>query len=244
MHAERRRVLYFTSALWNDAEHRHRRFSLQTHSTESPANLRLRRRVTAPKLPTRHGRLADRAARVSNEMVQPGSPSPLRTILIGRNPRRTAVRLLLIIAAILLLRSYVLIPIRVDGPSMMPNYREHSVNVVNRLAYLWHEPRRGDVVAIRYSGVGRLSGKSIMLMKRIVGLPGDTIEFKEGKLLINGHIQDEPYVKYDCHWDFKPDHWQLDDDEYYFVGDNRSMPPGDHKQGSNLSERIIGKVML
>jgi signal peptidase I len=181
---------------------------------------------------------------MSNEMVQPGNSSWLRTIIIGRNPRRTAVRLLVIVGLILLLRSFVLLPIEVDGPSMLPNYREHSVNVVNRLAYLWHEPRRGDVVAIRFSGVSRLSGKSIMLMKRVVGLPGETVEFVEGRLLINGQPLDEPYLKNGCNWEFKPERWRLGDDEYYVVGDNRSMPSEDHVQGSARRERIIGRVIL
>jgi signal peptidase I len=181
---------------------------------------------------------------MQSETVETGNFSWLRTIIIGRNPRRTVLRLLLVIAAIFLLRAYVLLPIRVDGPSMLPNYREHSINVVNRLAYLHREPRRGDVVAIRYSGVSRFSGKSVMLMKRVVGLPGETIEFTNGKLVVNGRPVDEPYVKNSCTWDFRPNHWQLGDDEYYVVGDNRSMPYEDHIQGSARREKIVGRVML
>jgi len=183
-------------------------------------------------------------ARMQSEIVQSGNSSWLRTILIGRHPRRTAVRLVVVVATILLLRSYVLIPIRVDGPSMLPNYKEASVNVVNRLAYVLHEPRRGDVVAIRFSGVSRLSGNSIMLMKRVVGLPGETVEFVGGQLLVNGRPVDEPYVKNSCSWDFRPPSWHLGDDEYYVVGDNRVMAHEDHVQGGAKRERIVGKVML
>lgn len=181
---------------------------------------------------------------MQSETVQTGNSSWLRTIVIGRNPRRTALRLVATVVVILLLRSYVLIPIRVDGPSMLPNYRENSINVVNRLAYLRQDPQRGDVVAIRHSAVSRLSGKSIMLMKRVVGLPGETIEFVNGELVINGRPIKEPYLKYSCSWNFRPDRWHLGDDEYYVVGDNRSMPHEDHKQGSARRERIVGKVML
>ena len=177
-------------------------------------------------------------ARMQSETVQTNNFSWLRTIIIGRNPRLTAVRLVVVVVVIFLLRAYVLIPIQVDGPSMSPNYREHSINVVNRLAYLNREPQRGDVVAIRFSGT------SIMLMKRVVGLPGETVEFANGKLVINGRPMDEPYVKNDCKWDFRPPHWQLGDDEYYVVGDNRAKAYEDHKQGSAKRERIVGKVML
>jgi len=175
---------------------------------------------------------------MQSETVQTGNSSWLRTIIIGRNPRFTAIRLVVVVALVLLLRAYVLIPIRVDGPSMLPSYREHTINVVNRLAYLNREPQRGDVVAIRFSGT------SIMLMKRVVGLPGETVEFVDGKLVINGSPIDEAYVKNSCNWDFRPEHWRLSDDEYYVVGDNRSMPHEDHKKGSTRRERIVGKVML
>ncbi|HEX5222669.1 MAG TPA: signal peptidase I [Verrucomicrobiae bacterium] len=175
---------------------------------------------------------------MQSESVQTGNFSWVRTIIIGRNPRLTAVRLVVVVVAILLLRAYVLLPIQVDGPSMLPNYRERSINVVNRLAYLNREPQRGDVVAIRFSGT------SIMLMKRVVGMPGETVEFVNGKLVINGRPMDEPYVKNECTWDFRPPHWQLGDDEYYVVGDNRAMPYEDHKQGAAKRERIVGKVML
>ena len=181
---------------------------------------------------------------MQSETVETGNFSWLRTIIIGRNPRRTAVRLMIVIIAIFLLRAYVLLPVKVDGPSMSPNYRENSINVVNRLAYLRHEPQRGDVVAIRFSGVSRFSGRSILLMKRVVGLPGETVEFVSGKLMINGRPIDEPYVKFNCNWDFRPEHWKLAEDEYYVVGDNRSMAQEDHQKGNAKRQRIVGKVML
>lgn len=169
---------------------------------------------------------------------QQESQSWVRTVIIGRNPRLTLVRIAVLVVTCVILFKFILLPIRVDGPSMLPTYREGSVNFVNRLAFLSREPRRGEVVAVRYSG------KSIMLMKRIVGLPGETIEFVDGRILINGRFLDEPYLKYECDWTVKPEHYQLLDDEFYVVGDNRSMPFEDHKQGAARRERIVGKVML
>ena len=82
-----------------------------------------------------------------------------------------------------------------------------------------------------------------MFMKRVIGLPGETVSFSRGRLLINGRPLDEPYVKFACHWDFVPDSSKLSDDEYYVVGDNRTMPPTDHTQGGAKRERIVGKVL-
>lgn len=175
---------------------------------------------------------------MQSETIQPPSPSWLRTMLIGRQPRFTLLRILVLIAVTFVTFKFILVPIRIGGPSMLPTYRENNVNVVNRLAYRWHEPRRGDVVAIR------LAGEHIMYMKRIVALPGETIEFVHGRLLINGQEVDEPYVKFECRWTFTPRPEPLGPDEYYVVGDNRSMRHTDHTQGVAQRYRIVGKVLL
>src|SRR5690242_11300667 len=95
------------------------------------------------------------------------SYSWLRVVLVGRNPRFTLVRIVVLVAVVFLGRSYIMLPIWVKGPSMLPTYQENGVNLVYRLAYARRDPKRGDVVAIR------LAGESIMFMKRIVALPGE-----------------------------------------------------------------------
>jgi signal peptidase I len=163
-------------------------------------------------------------------------PTWLHVITIGRNPRRTLVRVVVLVAIILLARQFVLIPIQVMGPSMMPTYANGGVNLVYRLAYFRSEPKRGDVVAIRTSGT------SIMYMKRIVGLPGETVQFHQGHLFINGALLDEPYLRKECDWESPPK--TLGPDRYYVVGDNRSMPEQDHTEGIAERERIVGKILL
>lgn len=175
---------------------------------------------------------------MQNQPIQSQKPSWVRTVIIGRNPKLTLIRVAILIITCTVLFMYVLLPIRVDGPSMLPTYREHSVNIINRLAYNHSDPKRGDVVAVRYTGT------SVMLMKRVVALPGETIEFVDGRVLINGRFLDEPYLKYSCDWSLKPDHNVMRDDEYYVVGDNRSMPFELHTQGAARRIRIIGRVML
>ncbi len=161
----------------------------------------------------------------------------LRTILIGRNPKVTLIRVVALIAVTFVVFKFVLLPpVRITGPSMMPTLRENSIHLVNRLAYVWHEPRRGDVVSIR------LAGNSIMYMKRIVGLPGETIQFSDGQLLVNGEVLEEPYVKTPCHWDMPAQ--KLGPNEYFVVGDNRVMPIDDHYLGAATRDRIVGKILL
>jgi signal peptidase I len=164
-------------------------------------------------------------------------PPWLRRALIGRKPKRTLVRIVILVVVCFVLRAFVLLPIQVDGPSMLPNYKDRSINVVNRLAYRSHEPRRGDVVAI-----GMLAGQHVMYLKRIVGLPGETVAFHWGTLYINGEPVTEPYVKLPGNWNREPELVGLG--QYYVVGDNRDMSWDEHTQGRAARALIVGKVLL
>ena len=166
----------------------------------------------------------------------PAKKNWLLVALIGRSPKRTLGRIVVLTVGVILIRKLLILPIRVDGVSMLPTYRDHTVNFVNRAAYAFHEPSRGDVVAIR------LSGFSLMYLKRIVGLPGETISFHNGQCFINGQPLKEPYLKLVSNWEMEDK--QLASDEYYVVGDNRSMPSADHTQGIASRERIVGKILL
>lgn len=164
-------------------------------------------------------------------------PQWLRILTFGRNPKWTFIRLALLIISVFIVFKFVLTPpIRVTGISMFPTYHDGQINFINRLAYLRHEPQRGDVVGVRYSG------PTVKLIKRVVGLPGEAVSFDDGKLIINGKPMDEPYVKRPCSWTHKP--LQLGPNEYYVVGDNRSMAWDDHEHGAANRQRIVGKVLF
>jgi len=171
----------------------------------------------------------------------PRLPTWVRVVLIGRNWKLTLARLVVFIVTCFLVFRFILLPVRVEGISMLPTYRDGSVNFVNRLAYLWHPPRRGDVVGIRLSPPS-ITRPSIMYLKRIIGLPGETVAFVNGRVLIDGHALDEPYEKYDCDWNLPP--VKLGPNQYYVVGDNRSMPPEDHVHGKVERDLLVGKAIL
>jgi len=161
----------------------------------------------------------------------------LRTILIGRNPKMTLIRIAVLVLTTLVVFKYVLLPpVRITGPSMSPTLREGGIHLVSRLAYLRHGPRHGDIVSIRFAG------NSVMYMKRVVGLPGETVAFSSGQLLVNGKAVHEPYVKTRCNWEMASR--TLGPDEYFVVGDNRSMPIELHDLGAATRDRIVGKLLL
>jgi signal peptidase I len=170
-----------------------------------------------------------------------GNPHPrphwLQVIAVGRNPRVTLVRIAVLVIVCFVLFSYVLLPVHVQGISMLPTYKDGSINFVNRLAYVWHEPRRGDVVSIR-----GYAGEHLMLLKRIIGLPGETVTFNNGRVFIDGQILDEPYEKSECAWTLPPE--KLGTNQYFIVGDNRTMDWRDHKFGKVDRDNIMGKVLL
>jgi signal peptidase I len=165
-------------------------------------------------------------------------PRWVHTLVIGRRPVWTLVRIALVVLTTFVLLKYVVIPIRVTGISMVPTYSDGSINAINRLAYRSSKPRRGDVVGVRLN-----PGQHDMYLKRIVALPGETISFRGGKLYIDGQPIDEPYLKYGCNWQMAPVH--LGPNWYYVVGDNRSMRWEDHYQGkADLITGIIGRVVF
>jgi signal peptidase I len=153
-------------------------------------------------------------------------------LLAGAHPRRTLWRAVAIIAGAAVLFGVVLLPVRGVGISMEPTIAEGDFLFVNRIAYRFRAPRHGDIVAVR------VAGRSVVYVKRLLGLPGDRIAFVDGVFWRNGAPVHEPYAA------TRPD-WQLREvtlgaDEYFVVGDNRRMPMAQHDFGTASRDRLIG----
>jgi len=128
--------------------------------------------------------------------------------------------------------SFVLIPFTVKGRSMAPTYSDGGMNVCFALRYLFSPPERHHVVIIR------MAGKQVMLLKRVVAFAGETVEFRKGKLFINGNGVEEPYLHRPSDWTLAPR--QVDEGNVYVVGDNRSVPIETHYFGQTSTNRIMG----
>jgi signal peptidase I len=174
-------------------------------------------------------------------LVQPngkGKGKGLARWVYGTSLRRTLVRCVLLAAVCLVVFKFVFIPVRVDGGSMLPTYASRGLNLVNRLAYRHAAPQRGDVVAIWM----RETSRQAVLMKRVVGLPGESIGFQNGQVTVDGVPLDEPYVRYPSDWNREP--VPCGPDEYFVVGDNRSMPMEGHWFGRAKAKLIAGRMLL
>ena len=158
-------------------------------------------------------------------------------MLVGRNPRRTLGRAAATVAVSAAVFGWVLLPVRAHGVSMAPTIEPGGLHLVNRLAFVFGAPSRGDVVAIR------LAGRSVVYVKRIVGLPGERLRIDGGTVYADARALDEPYVR-----NRRPS-WTLPEttlgpDEYFVVGDNRGMPIDQHDLGKVRRARVVGKILF
>lgn len=161
---------------------------------------------------------------------------------IGRNPRTTLVRLAVTLALVLIGFPMSVQPILVQGISMQPTYRDGQRRFLNKLAYRFSPPQRGDVIGIREAG------KQVLLLKRVVGLPGERLRIVQGTVLINGDPLEEPYLLPPTNGVRNPAPWNLQEvrlgqDEHYVIGDNRSMRQTDHYFGIVERDRIVGRLI-
>jgi signal peptidase I len=153
--------------------------------------------------------------------------------LIGRRPARTLTRLVVLILVSFVLFKFLFLPIRVVGNSMVPTYHNGRINLINRLAFQWHGPKRGDVVAVQ------LDKTRVVLLKRVVALPGERVAVKAGFVVVNGRTLDEPYAKVA---ENPPSQREivLGRDEYFVIGDNRDISA----YGAVHQHEFIGKVVF
>ena len=156
-------------------------------------------------------------------------------LIAGRRPKRALIRASIPVALAIILFPHVFLPVYIRGISMEPTYHDGKINMINRQAYRWSKPKRGDVVCIKASGI------HLMYFKRIIGLPSETLSITNGTVYIDGRPLDEPYVRNRYPWEEPPR--KLEADEYYLIGDNRGMPQEQHDKGVASADHIAGKAL-
>jgi signal peptidase I len=123
--------------------------------------------------------------------------------------------------------------------SMEPNFYEHQRIIVCKAAY-WRwigEPRRGDVIVLKAP-----SGSEGDFIKRVIGLPDDTVEIINGKTYVNGAKLDEPYVKRSFTYSYPK--FTVPENTYFVLGDNRDVSNDSHRWGPLAGNNIIGKAFV
>jgi signal peptidase I len=147
----------------------------------------------------------------------------------GLTPQAVLLRLLPLLLLVLIIRQWVWMPVLIRGESMLPTLRGGQLAGVNKLAYLFRPPRRGDIVEV-------WTGKDL-IVKRVVGLPGEEVAARGGTLYVNGSPLPEPYaIKRD--WNVAAG--KLDFNSFLVVGDNRFQTVA----ALVGRERIVGRLSL
>lgn len=140
------------------------------------------------------------------------------------------------IAIFLLVRSTIQ-PYRIAGTSMDPNFAESQFLLVNKLAYLMDEPTHGDVIIFHHP-----DGSGVDVIKRVIGLPGDTVEIRQGQVFINNLPTNEPYAVLPASYDASP--VLVGTGTLYVLGDNRADSADSHTWGVLSQTNLVGKAWL
>lgn len=123
---------------------------------------------------------------------------------------------------------------------MQPTFESGQYILVSRVHYLFGTPQRGDVLVFQLP-----SNPERDLIKRLIAIPGDTIEFRDTQVYINGMLIDEPYLTRACDVSVCSDSiWQLGDDDYFMMGDNRNLSTDSRSFGAIHSDHIVGRAIL
>ncbi len=142
------------------------------------------------------------------------------------------------------IRAYIAEPFVVLGASMEPNFENRDYLIVDQLTYKFREPKRGEVIVFKYP-----YDQNQFYIKRIIGLPGEIIDFKDGKVFIKnkenpeGFFLNEKYID-STNQTFGRGPITLKYDEYFVMGDNRGASSDSRRWGPLKKEYIIGRVLL
>jgi signal peptidase I len=152
--------------------------------------------------------------------------------------REIAETVLIAVVLAFVVRGFVVETFVVLGPSMEPTLHDLERLFVNKLIYRMHAPRHGDIVVFAYPRDPHRD-----FIKRVIGLPGETVEIRDGRVYINGQYQEEPYIAY-------PDNFtnygqvKVPDGNVFVLGDNRRNSEDSRYFGFVPLANIRGRAFL
>jgi signal peptidase I len=139
-----------------------------------------------------------------------------------------------------LLRFFLIQPFIVEGSSMEPNFHDQQYIIIDKLSYRIREPRRGEVIVFHPP-----NDPAQNYIKRIIGLPGETVRIDNGNVFINEIKLEEPYLGEQNHnteqLRFR-EPVTLDADEYFVMGDNRNHSSDSREWGELVKHNIEGRT--
>ena len=135
-------------------------------------------------------------------------------------------------------------PLEVTGESMLPTFQDKEQIIVEKVSIKYKPLERGEITV-----VGHPDNQQVFLIKRVIGLPGETIHFNEGDVFINGEILLEPYLNENTlTWGktyiVDGESITLNEDEYVMLGDNRDNSLDSRSYGPVSKENLVGRSFV
>ncbi|MGW8249902.1 MAG: signal peptidase I [Anaerolineales bacterium] len=127
--------------------------------------------------------------------------------------------------------------IRVESISMQPTLYAGDFIIVNKLAYKLGEPNRGDIIIFHYPP----DPNREPYIKRVIGLPGETVRVSSGNVYVNDVSLDEPYISAAPNYEGS---WVVPEDSLFMLGDNRNSSSDSHSWGMVPLKNVIGKAEI
>ncbi len=150
------------------------------------------------------------------------------------------------LAIILPVRYYLIQPFYVKGASMEPNFHDHEYLIIDEISYRFNEPTRGQVIVFRYP-----KDPQEYFIKRIIGLPGEEVQIKDGRVKIFNALYPEGTVLNEVYlpdglgtYDNSESLIKVGDNEYFVLGDNRPASKDSRSFGPVDKAFITGKVLF
>ena len=143
-----------------------------------------------------------------------------------------------IILLIVFIRSFIVTPVRVNGESMYPTLKDREIMLLNKINYRFHDIKRFDIVVV--------NTKDEKIIKRVIGLPGETLKVEDNTLYINGKEIKEDFLKEETA-DFDLEDLgitKIPSDSYFVMGDNRDNSKDSRMIGPVKRSQIVGKTRL
>lgn len=139
----------------------------------------------------------------------------------------------------LFINNFIIVNATVPTSSMEKTIMTNDRVIGLRFAYHSSEPERGDIIIFRFP-----DDEDILYIKRIIGMPGDTVEIHDGGVYIDGSLLDEPYLKVTTEGEFGP--YTVPEGHYFMMGDNRNNSADSRYWDNTFLERekIVGKAVL
>lgn len=126
--------------------------------------------------------------------------------------------------------------VRVDGFSMIPTLEDGEFVLVSKLNYRFGDVERGDIIVFHYP-----MDPEQELIKRVIGLPGDTINVQNGIVSVNGQSLEEPYIAAAPAYSGE---WMVPDGHLFVLGDNRNDSSDSHSWGYLPFDKVVGKAVV